>query len=177
MSDFDAIDSLLASVGPQAELPAHQVRRELREQAGLSKAQVARALGVSPSTVSGWESARDPVGEIRTKYAYLLDALSAKLPTETETETETETAAAPAAEQPGTAAAPGASSSSPETGQGIDEVEVLAAPQPCVLCGGPAGQRVAGFVQHLDVADCRPATGAGTPPAASSPGGVRSRSW
>src|SRR5438046_2872809 len=85
VSDFDAIDSLLASVGPQAELPAPEVRRDLREQAGLSKAQVARTLGVSPSTVTGWEGGRDPVGGVRTKYAYLLDGLSAKLTTETGT--------------------------------------------------------------------------------------------
>ncbi|KFF98869.1 hypothetical protein IQ62_22190 [Streptomyces scabiei] len=96
MSDFDAIDSLLDAVGPQAELPPCHVRRELREQARLSKAQVARALGVSPSTLSGWESGRDPAGEIRTKYAYLLDGLNAKLATETE--------AAPVAEQPVTSA-------------------------------------------------------------------------
>ncbi|MGA5108394.1 hypothetical protein ACPCC3_33000 [Streptomyces cellulosae] len=53
---------------------------------------MARALDVSPSTLSGWESGRDPVGEIRTKYAYLLDGLNAKLATETE--------AAPTAERP-----------------------------------------------------------------------------
>ena len=85
MSDFDAIDSLLNAVGPEAELPPCQVRRELRERARLSKAQVARALGVSPSTLSGWESGRDPAGEVRAKYAYLLDGLDAKLATETDT--------------------------------------------------------------------------------------------
>ena len=85
MSDFDAIDSLLDAVGPEAELPPCQVRRELRERARLSKAQVARALGVSPSTLSGWESGRDPAGEVRAKYAYLLDGLDAKLATETDT--------------------------------------------------------------------------------------------
>ncbi len=73
MSDFDAIDSLLASVGPQTDLPDPEARRALREQAQLSKAQVARALGVSPSTVSAWEAGRDPAGEVRVKYAYLLD--------------------------------------------------------------------------------------------------------
>ncbi|WP_437441402.1 telomere-associated protein Tap [Streptomyces aureus] len=40
---------------------------------------MARAMGVSPSTVAGWESGRDPVGEVRAKYAYLLDGLAAKL--------------------------------------------------------------------------------------------------
>ncbi|MGA5134783.1 helix-turn-helix domain-containing protein [Streptomyces olivoreticuli] len=154
MSDFDAIDSLLAAVGPEAELPAPQKRRELREQARLSKAQVARALGVSPSTVAGWEGGRDPVGEIRTKYAYLLDGLAAKFAADTEPET------APTAEP----AVPPADSFSPEPAEG-DEVETLAVPEPCVLCGHPAGTRVAGFAQHLDVADCRTTTSVAAPPA------------
>ncbi|MFG2503231.1 helix-turn-helix domain-containing protein [Streptomyces sp. NPDC048441] len=144
MSDFDAIDSLLDAVGPEAELPAPARRQELREQARLPKAQVARALGVSPSTVSGWESGREPSGEIRTKYAYLLDGLAAKL-----TATEAEIEAESEAEIEATSAEPEES--------GDDEVEELAAPQPCVLCGSPAEQRVAGFAQHLDPADCLPA--------------------
>ncbi|WP_405738181.1 helix-turn-helix domain-containing protein [Streptomyces sp. NBC_01525] len=72
MSDFDAIDSLLASLTPEADLPDAETRRTLREQAGLSKAQVARTLGVSPSTVTGWETGRDPAGQTRTTYADLL---------------------------------------------------------------------------------------------------------
>ncbi|MFF8480900.1 helix-turn-helix domain-containing protein [Streptomyces antibioticus] len=166
MSDFDAIDSLLDAVGPQVELPPCHVRRELREWARLSKAQVARALGVSPSTLSGWESGRDPTGEIRTKYAYLLDGLNAKLATETET--------APAAEQPVTSgtAATVTPLSSPDLGQDEDgdDVELLVAPEPCVLCGHPAGQRVAGFAQHLTPADCRPtATEAPAAPSTGQP--------
>ncbi|WP_055529756.1 helix-turn-helix domain-containing protein [Streptomyces graminilatus] len=165
MSDFDAIDSLLDAVGPEAELPPCQVRRELRERARLSKAQVARALGVSPSTLSGWENGRDPAGEIRTKYAYLLDGLNTKLATETAAGTATGTEAALAAEQPlaSDTAATVTPSSSPDPGQDEDgdDVEPLVVPEPCVLCGHPAAQRVAGFAQHLAPADCRPtATGA-----------------
>ncbi|QDO25694.1 helix-turn-helix transcriptional regulator [Streptomyces sp. S1A1-8] len=179
MSDFEAIDSLLDAVGSQAELPPCQVRRELRERARLSKAQVARALGVSPSTLSGWESGRDPAGEVRTKYAYLLDGLKAKLATATET------MAMPAEEQPvasGTAAAAVTSSSSPAPGQDEDEVELLAVPEPCVLCGRPAEQRVAGFAQHLNPSECQatptetpkhpptaPSTQAQEPPTARPP--------
>jgi transcriptional regulator with XRE-family HTH domain len=166
VSDFDAIDSLLDAVGPEAELPPCQVRRELRERARLSKAQVARALGVSPSTLSGWESGRDPAGEIRTKYAYLLDGLNTKLATETEA------TAAPAAEQPLTSdtAATVTPSSSPDPGQDEegDDVELLVVPEPCVLCGRPARQRVAGFAQHLAPADCQP-TAAEAPAAAPAP--------
>ncbi|MGW4315528.1 helix-turn-helix domain-containing protein [Streptomyces sp. NPDC004491] len=155
MSDFDAIDSLLDAVGPQAELPPCQVRRELRERARLSKAQVARALGVSPSTLSGWENGRDPAGEVRARYAYLLDGLNAKLTTQTET-----TTAEPAEERSvasGTTAEAVASTSSTEPAQDEDEVELLAVPEPCVLCGRPAQQCVAGFAQHLDPSGCQAA--------------------
>ncbi|MEV6146550.1 helix-turn-helix transcriptional regulator [Streptomyces sp. NPDC051992] len=159
MSDFDAIDALLAAVGPQAELPPPDVRRELRERARLSKAQVARTLGVSPSTVGGWENGRDPADEIRTKYAYLLDGLAAKFTSEPEQEAEPEEAAEP--EEP---IGPDGSPPSPVSGEyeAGDDVESLTAPEPCVLCGSPARHRVAGFAQHLDPADCRPATAATT---------------
>ncbi|QNP68019.1 helix-turn-helix domain-containing protein [Streptomyces roseirectus] len=186
MSDFDAIDSLLDAVGPQAELPPCHVRRGLRERARLSRAQVARALGVSPSTLSGWENGREPAGEIRTRYAYLLDGLNAKLAA-----TATETTVAPVTEQPlasGTAvtATPSpVSSPSPaqapslgpvpgqhEHGDGEgDDVELLSVPEPCVLCGCPAGQRVAGFAQHLTPADCQPTTAEASAAAPAPPAG------
>ncbi|MFI1176915.1 helix-turn-helix domain-containing protein [Streptomyces melanogenes] len=138
MSDFDAIDSLLASVGPEAALPAPEQRLRLREAARLSKAQVARALGVSPSTVTGWETGRDPSGEVRTRYAYLLEGLRERLESEPEPEPVVEP-------EP---------SSVDEVDDVGDDVESLGSPEPCVLCGRPARQRVAGFAQHLDPAEC-----------------------
>ncbi|MFG2181522.1 helix-turn-helix domain-containing protein [Streptomyces abikoensis] len=165
MSDFDAIDSLLAAVGPEAVLPSPQVRQDLRERARLSKAQVARALGVSPSTVAGWEKDRDPVGETRTKYAYLLDGLAAKFATDTEPVAPS--AAGPAVAHAPVAAETPAASPTPEEGSEGDEVEVLTAPEPCVLCGQPAAHRVAGFAQHLDPADCQATAAA--PPAVTTP--------
>ncbi|MFF3784301.1 helix-turn-helix transcriptional regulator [Streptomyces sp. NPDC001933] len=158
MSDFDAIDALLADVGPQAELPPPDVRRELREQARLSKAQVARALGVSPGTVGAWEGGREPSDEIRAKYAYLLDGLAAKFPAGTGQESapaEDEAGAGAGAGDEAEGAGSGEDGSAGETG---DEVEFLAAAEPCVLCGAPARHRVAGFAQHLDPSDCRLAT-------------------
>ncbi|MET9919198.1 helix-turn-helix transcriptional regulator [Streptomyces sp. NPDC006435] len=165
MSDFDAIDALLAAVGPQVELPPPDVRRELRERARLSKAQVARTLGVSPSTVGGWESGRDPVDETRKRYAYLLDGLAAKFPAGPGTEPSPSPSASPSLP-----ASPSLSSSAEVEAEAeaevedADDVESLAVPEPCVLCGSPAGHRVAGFAQHLDPADCRPATAPGSAP-------------
>ncbi|AZS89615.1 transcriptional regulator [Streptomyces griseoviridis] len=149
MSDFDAIDSLLASLTPQPAIPEARVRRDLRERAGLSKAQAARTLGVSPSTVTGWERGRDPSGELRTKYAYLLDGLAAKLAPSTPPPADEATAPQPALDESTTSPAPG-----PAAGDGMDDVEALAAPEPCVLCGQPARHQVAGFPQHLDPAQC-----------------------
>ncbi|MGW1189563.1 helix-turn-helix domain-containing protein [Streptomyces sp. NPDC002559] len=173
MSDFDAIDALLAAVGPQVELPPPDVRRELRERARLSKAQVARTLGVSPSTVGGWESGRDPVDETRKRYAYLLDGLAAKFPAGPGTEPSPSPSASPSPSPSASPSLPASPSLSPSAEveaeaeaevEDADDVESLAVPEPCVLCGSPAGHRVAGFAQHLDPADCRPATAPGARP-------------
>lgn len=161
MSDFDAIDSLLASLTPQPALPEARVRRGLRERAGLSKAQLARTLGVSPSTVTGWETGRDPSGELRTKYAYLLDGLAAKLAPPAAPPAEEASVPRPAPDESTPAPAPGGG---PAAGDDMDDVEALAVPEPCVLCGQPARHQVAGFPQHLDPAQC-----ATTAPAPDTP--------
>ncbi|MGC4951410.1 helix-turn-helix transcriptional regulator [Streptomyces sp. DT224] len=151
MSDFDAIDSLLASLTPQPTLPEPQVRRDLRERAGLTKAQVARTLGVNPSTVTGWETGRDPSGELRTKYAYLLDGLAAKLAPPAPPPADEAITPRPTPDESTPAPAPGGG---PAAGDDMDDVEALAAPEPCVLCGQLARHHVAGFPQHLDPAQC-----------------------
>jgi transcriptional regulator with XRE-family HTH domain len=90
MTDFGAIDALLAKAGKQIPLPPAGHRRTLREELNLSRAQLAQALGVSPSTVAGWESGRDPSGEVRTKYAYFLEGARTKLATEAPPQTPAE---------------------------------------------------------------------------------------
>jgi DNA-binding XRE family transcriptional regulator len=152
MTDFGAIDALLAAAKKEVPLPPAEERRTLREELSLSRAQLAQALQVSPSTVAGWESGRDPSGEVREKYAYFLDGARTKL-------------AAEAAEAgPDTAPDPGQESDP-------DDVAGLTAPQPCVLCGQPARHQVAGFPQHLDSAECGTATRPQEPqrPAAAPP--------
>ncbi|MFF4260288.1 helix-turn-helix domain-containing protein [Streptomyces sp. NPDC001663] len=148
MTDFGAIDALLAGAKKEVALPSAEERRSLREELNLSRAQLAQALGVSPSTVGGWESGRDPSGEVREKYAYFLEGAKAKLAAEAmeaveeaqaeESEDELRADIAQAAGQD-------------------DDVDVLTAPQPCVLCGQPASHQVAGFPQHLDPDECNAA--------------------
>ncbi|MCX4564126.1 helix-turn-helix domain-containing protein [Streptomyces sp. 2-1] len=163
MAEFDAIDALLAAAGQEVPLPPAAERRFLREELNLSRAQLAQALCVSPSTVGGWEAGRDPGGEVREKYAYFLEGARTKL----------DAAAAAVAPADGTVPAAGGALVSGDDGLaeaegtvGTDDANsgVLSAPQPCVLCGQPAWQQVEGFPQHLDPAECGTATPAPTPP-------------
>ncbi|WP_455772017.1 helix-turn-helix domain-containing protein [Streptomyces phaeochromogenes] len=154
MADFDAIDALLATASSErTPLPSADERRRLREGLHLSRPQLAQALGVSPSTVGGWESGRDPGGEVREKHAYFLEGARTRLDAAA-------TAAAPAS---------GATDDTPaETEQTVDDVDdVLAVTQPCVLCGQPARHQVEGFPQHLDPAEC--GTAAPVPAQAEKP--------
>ncbi|GGV36877.1 helix-turn-helix domain-containing protein [Streptomyces spectabilis] len=157
MSDFDAIDALLASAAEPAPLPPAEQRRALREALGLSRAQVARALAVSPSTVGGWEAGRDPSGEVRGKYAYFLGQAEDKVQARRSTAEHAE----PAAEAEAAPASPPSTATVDDTDD-TDDTEGTE-PQPCVLCGQPAHDQVEGYPQHLDAAQC----GAG----AAVPGG------
>ncbi|MFJ5775527.1 helix-turn-helix domain-containing protein [Streptomyces sp. NPDC093094] len=167
MTGFDAIDALLANARREVPLPPPEERRPLRERLNVSRAQVAQALGVSPSTVAGWETGRDPGGEVREKYAYFLEGARTKLAERTGVEEagveEAGSGRVGAEEAHGTQAhdaqahgtqAHGAQAVADES---PDDVEPLPAPRPCVLCGAPAHHQVAGFPQHLDPADCRAA--------------------
>ncbi|MFI1396110.1 helix-turn-helix domain-containing protein [Streptomyces sp. NPDC020681] len=174
MTDFESVDALLASVSVEAELPPADERRSLRTALKLSQADVARALGVNPKTVGGWESGREPTGDVRARYAYLLDGLRAKLQPESEPEPEAE----PEAESESEADAPEVPEPEPEPehepqpehdGDGDDDVEALDRPQACVLCGRPATHQVAGFPQHLDPADCAAEQPAAAPAHAPAP--------
>ncbi|MFD6826060.1 multiprotein-bridging factor 1 family protein [Streptomyces sp. NPDC060085] len=142
MTDRSAIDALLAAASPdRTPLPSAEERRRLREKLRLTRAQLAAALGVSASTVGGWESGREPGGEVRKAYAYFLEGAAAKLH------------AAPV-----TAAAAGDTPVDEPTDEAqavvLDDVDELTAPAPCVLCGQLARHQVEGFPQHLDPAEC-----------------------
>ncbi|MER7982645.1 helix-turn-helix transcriptional regulator [Streptomyces sp. NPDC095817] len=159
MDDNSAIDALLAgAVIEQTPLPPIEERRRLREELNLSRAQVAAALGVSASTVGGWETGREPGGDVRKKYAYFLEGAVLKL------------AAAKATTDPASAdVVPVDEPTEADQAVVLDDVDELPAPQPCVLCGRPARQQVEGFPQHLDPADCVAAPPAPAPaPAAAS---------
>ncbi|MGX9890532.1 helix-turn-helix domain-containing protein [Streptomyces sp. NPDC002276] len=153
MTDFGAVDALLARAGQETPLPPVGERRPLREALNVSRTRLAQALGVGASTVGGWESGRDPSGEVREKYAYFLKGARTRL--DTAEAADAEPAAEPA-QEPAEAGEPAGLDDLDEPDD-LDDVGELAVPQPCVLCGRPARHQVEGFPQHLDPADCSPA--------------------
>lgn len=73
---MSSIDELIDHVRDRRNLPAPEVRRAVRKDAGLSLADVADALGVSRQAVAHWEhGARHPRPEHLRKYAELLRRL------------------------------------------------------------------------------------------------------
>lgn len=71
-----ALRELSSVVAARRKLPPPAVRRLLRETAGVSLAQVARAVGVSKQCVSQWElGSRRPSGERLERYIAVLDTL------------------------------------------------------------------------------------------------------
>ncbi|MER6466373.1 helix-turn-helix domain-containing protein [Streptomyces sp. NPDC001288] len=159
-SGLAAIDALLADVRDEVPLPGPEVRRQVREDIGLTRAQVARAVGVSASTLSGWETGREPSGESRERYAYFLEQAQAKL------DSRTAAAGTAAAAVPSPAAAAATTTDGDDQDQDDD---LLAVPQPCVLCGQMARHQVAGFPQHLDPDQCAAAPPAPQPAPAPAP--------
>ncbi|MFE7513091.1 helix-turn-helix transcriptional regulator, partial [Streptomyces sp. NPDC057540] len=90
---FSAVDALLEQVA-QDDLPAPAERKRLREAAGLSQAQIAKALDARREAVGNWETGKtEPRPPKRAAYARLLEGLAARFP-------------APAAHAPTPASAP-----------------------------------------------------------------------
>ncbi|MGW7102471.1 telomere-associated protein Tap [Streptomyces sp. NPDC054838] len=78
---FAAVDALLEEAAAQDALPHPDERKRLREAAGLSQDQIAKALFVRRETVTSWETGRTaPRPPKRAAYARLLEGLSALHP-------------------------------------------------------------------------------------------------
>ena len=91
---FSAVDALLDEVAAAAALPPPAERKRLREAAGLSQAQVAKAVDTRREAVGNWEAGRtEPRPPQRAAYARLLEGLAARFPVP-----ETPPTAAPARE-------------------------------------------------------------------------------
>ncbi|MCU7820192.1 telomere-associated protein Tap [Kitasatospora sp. DSM 101779] len=171
----DAIDALLGA-GPRraVALPEPAEREWLRTEYGLTKSETAKALGISTSTFTAWESGqRDPQGEGRAAYAKLLDGMAARLipaaPAQpTPAQPTPAPAPAPAHTQPVAPAAFGGPAELDRTPSG--EL-VTDTPQPCVRCGRPTPYRAAGQPMHVG-GFCAPAPVPTAAAAATEPAAV-----
>ncbi|MFH9967840.1 telomere-associated protein Tap [Streptomyces mirabilis] len=77
---FGAVDALLEQVA-QDPLPPPAERKRLREAAGLSQGQIAKALDARRESVGNWETGRsEPRPPKRAAYARLLDGLATRFP-------------------------------------------------------------------------------------------------
>lgn len=77
---FSAVDALLEQVA-QDPLPEPAERRRLREAAGLSQTQIAKALDARREAVGNWETGKtEPRPPKRAAYARLLEGLAARFP-------------------------------------------------------------------------------------------------
>jgi transcriptional regulator with XRE-family HTH domain len=76
------IHALLDPPVPRVDqLPPPPERVRLRVAQGLTQAQVAEALGVTPGAVGGWEKGRyEPRGTVRVQYAELLRLIAERHP-------------------------------------------------------------------------------------------------
>ncbi|MFJ9343405.1 telomere-associated protein Tap [Streptomyces sp. NPDC101733] len=78
---FAAVDALLEEAAAQDGLPDPDERKRLREAAGLSQDQIAKALSVRRETVTSWETGRTaPRAPKRAAYARLLEGLASLHP-------------------------------------------------------------------------------------------------
>jgi transcriptional regulator with XRE-family HTH domain len=72
-----AVEDLLARSRAKGGLPEPRLRRELRENAHLSQAELAAAFGVTRSAVCRWEAGtRRPRARLLEAYLELLDRLA-----------------------------------------------------------------------------------------------------
>ncbi|MGW5119332.1 helix-turn-helix domain-containing protein [Streptomyces noursei] len=126
MSDgqLDSVEALLEEARLVAWMPAPAERLRLREAAGLSRAQVAAAVGVGRQTIANWESGEtDPQPPGRGKYLKLLKGLTEIHPTSAP-----EIAVSPAPQ-------PTAPTEFPATAFRPDGLVVQGEPEPCIRCG------------------------------------------
>ncbi|MFD7233603.1 telomere-associated protein Tap [Streptomyces sp. NPDC059881] len=164
---FGAVDALLEQVA-QDPLPEPAERKRLREAAGLSQDQIAKALRARRETVGGWESGKtEPRPPKRAAYARLLEGLAARFPAPEAGSAET----APAdAAVPETFAGQAAPAPTPAPASRIGEAAALADP------ASPAGEaarvpvpRETSGPQSSPPAQSRAARSAGTSPTSGRP--------
>ncbi|MEU2764726.1 helix-turn-helix transcriptional regulator [Streptomyces sp. NPDC007094] len=183
MTDPVSVESLLEEARLAKAMPPPEERLRLREAAGLTRAQVATAVGVARGTVLAWESGKsDPTPPGRLPYLRLLEGLAELHPAPADPADNpigalfndqpygTAPAPAPAAAETPAVAVPAALTGL-ETLRGPDGLAIEGDPGPCVRCGVETTyQSTDGRPLHAG-AMCQPTTPAPSPaaPAAVPP--------
>ncbi|MET9707756.1 helix-turn-helix transcriptional regulator [Streptomyces griseus] len=145
MNEKMSVESLLEEARLAKTMPPPEERLRLREAAGLTRAQVAEAVGVARGTVLAWESGKsDPTPPGRLPYLRLLEGLAELHPAPVDPADNPVAALfndqpyrptpAPAAAETPALAVPAALSGL-ETLRGEDGRAIEGDPGPCVRCG------------------------------------------
>ncbi|AEM84211.1 helix-turn-helix domain-containing protein [Streptomyces violaceusniger] len=166
MSDeqFDSVEALLEEARLTARMPDPAERLRLRQAAGLSRAQVAAAVGVGRQTVANWEDGTtDPQPPGRFKYLRLLEGLAQIHPAPAPAQGPAETAAP--------SGAPVAGSAVPETAWGPDGLAVQGEGS-CLRCGVTTPYKATDGRSLHPGAMCQPPAAVAPPQAAATPAPV-----
>ncbi|MFJ1838941.1 helix-turn-helix domain-containing protein [Streptomyces sp. NPDC088175] len=167
MSEGMSVESLLEEARLAAEMPPPQERLRLREAAGLTRAQVAAAVGVARGTILNWENgASTPVPPARLPYLRLLRGLAEIHPAPAQDPAAALFTGDPSS-TPGPPAAPPVpvAFTGPETLRGPDGRAIEGDPGPCIRCGVETTyQSTDGRPLHSG-ALCQPTTPAAPAPA------------
>ncbi|MFJ5594631.1 helix-turn-helix domain-containing protein [Streptomyces noursei] len=132
---LDSVEALLEEARLMARMPEPAERLRLREAAGLSRAQVATAVGVGRQTVANWESGEtDPQPPGRVKYLRLLEGLAQIHPAPARSAAQDPEPVAVTQSALGAAVAPDFAA---QTAWRPDGLAVQGEPGPCVRCGVP----------------------------------------
>ncbi|MFJ3973351.1 helix-turn-helix transcriptional regulator [Streptomyces parvus] len=145
MTEKMSVESLLEEARLAKAMPPPGERLRLREAAGLTRAQVATAVGVARGTVLAWESGKsDPTPPGRLPYLRLLEGLAELHPAPVDpadnpvgalfNDQPYGTAPVPAAAETSATAVPAALTGL-ETLRGADGRAIEGDPGPCVRCG------------------------------------------
>ncbi|MGW4629726.1 helix-turn-helix transcriptional regulator [Streptomyces rubiginosohelvolus] len=144
MTEKMSVESLLEEARLAKAMPPPEERLRLREAAGLTRAQVATAVGVARGTVLAWETKSDPTPPGRLPYLRLLEGLAELHPAPVDpadnpvaalfNDQPHGTAPVPAAAETPAVAVPAALTGL-ETLRGPDGRAIEGDPGPCVRCG------------------------------------------
>ncbi|MEE1782675.1 helix-turn-helix transcriptional regulator [Streptomyces sp. SP17BM10] len=142
---FAAVDALLAGAKPGLQLPEPAERARLREAAGVTQAQLAKALQTTTQTVKNYENGRSQPKPPRLEaYVRLLEGWAAKYPAPDTAPAASTVDQVPAAFAPAPAPATPVEAAPDPTADAVEEAAKVAPQAPAVPAARPAAARPGG---------------------------------